>query len=77
MCCFFCTVLEELGAIYLETVLLSVPRHQRGVEDLSKIWPVLDKRVEEQTILSVGMCDLDVNQLDDLCSAPQVRSIKS
>ena len=56
----------ELGVNFVETVILSVPASCRNLETLHPIWQQLEALVDAEKVFSLGMADLDKEQLEAL-----------
>ncbi|KAH3776499.1 hypothetical protein DPMN_177925, partial [Dreissena polymorpha] len=63
-------VLSELEVSFIETVLLSFPENEKGeeltLEVIKRFWKALETIVFKETILTIGVSDLDKNLLEQL-----------
>ncbi len=64
--------MSELDVSTIETVLLSVPEKQRNMDVIKPVWQTLESLVAEEKVFSLGTCDLDKNQLEELYSLAKV-----
>lgn len=62
----FDVALEELQTEFIETIILSVPEEYRSSDSLYSYWQVLEKLVDEKKVLTLGVSNLNVDQLDNL-----------
>ena len=62
------TVLTELDVTFLETVLLTIELENEDLtlDLIQPYWVVLEDMVKTETVLSVGMADLDKTLLEQL-----------
>lgn len=65
---FFTSVaLCELGTSCIETVLLAFPANNAyQLEDFKEIWETLEKAVHDEKVFSLGVADLNKDQLEEL-----------
>lgn len=59
-------VMTSLNVSFIETVILSVPEDQRSIESLDPLWSVLEQHVKEVRVYSLGVSDLNKDQLQEL-----------
>lgn len=75
-----CAVMEDLKVSFVETVLLSISmfntEEEITVEQLKPYWKVLEKMVQEEKVLSIGVSDLDKTKLAELYEWAKVRDFK-
>ena len=69
---YFFAVLCELGSGHIETVLLSVPEDKRSWSDIQPIWEAMEDYVDQEKIFSLGVSDLNGEQLEELYNAAKV-----
>ncbi|ESO98930.1 hypothetical protein LOTGIDRAFT_213728, partial [Lottia gigantea] len=69
--------LNELGVSFVETVILAIPdpNEDLTVEDFKPSWQILQKLVDEQKILSLGVSDLDKTKFEQLFTWASVKPI--
>ncbi|XP_052229932.1 glutamate--cysteine ligase regulatory subunit-like isoform X2 [Dreissena polymorpha] len=70
-------VLSELEVSFIETVLLSFPENEKGeeltLEVIKRFWKALETIVFKETILTIGVSDLDKNLLEQLHDWAEVK----
>ncbi|PVD22515.1 hypothetical protein C0Q70_18329 [Pomacea canaliculata] len=70
-------VMEDLKVSFVETVLLSISmfntEEEITVEQLKPYWKVLEKMVQEEKVLSIGVSDLDKTKLAELYEWAKVK----
>ena len=69
-------VMDDLGIVFVETVLLSISlceaEEEVPVERLLPYWLVLEDMVVAEKVMSIGIADLDKKKLEHLCEMAQV-----
>ncbi|XP_071097359.1 glutamate--cysteine ligase regulatory subunit-like [Haliotis cracherodii] len=67
---------RELQTVtYLETLMLALPEldEEITVEQIKPYWEVMEELVEAETVLSLGICDLDKARLEELYNWAKVK----
>ncbi|KAK3087720.1 hypothetical protein FSP39_009591 [Pinctada imbricata] len=68
--------LKEMDVDFIETVLLSFPDFEDGaltLENIQPYWKVLEKLVEDEVVLALGISDLDKCLLEQLYDWAQIK----
>jgi len=65
--------MTELDTGFVETVILSVPPQYRNLESLLPLWKQLENQVDSEVVLTLGVADLEKQQLEDLYNAARVK----
>jgi len=69
-------VLTKLGLNYVEIVVVSFPDNLEDAlegDDVLLVWSALEELVDDGMILSLGVSDMSVQQLESLCSYVRVK----
>lgn len=69
-------VLTKLGLNYVEIVVVGFPDNLEDAlegDDVLLVWSALEELVDEGMILSLGVSDMNVQQLESLCSYVRVK----
>ena len=69
-------VLTRLGLNYVESVVVGFPDSLEVAlegDDVLKVWSALEELVDDGMILSLGVSDMNVEQLESLCSYVRVK----
>ncbi|XP_067662476.1 glutamate--cysteine ligase regulatory subunit-like [Haliotis asinina] len=66
---------ELQNVAYMETLMLSLPEvdEEVTVEQIKPYWEVMEELVLEETVLSLGICDLDKARLEELFNWAKVK----
>lgn len=71
--------MEELGITVIDTLILSLPPLQTEekltLNHLKPLWVEIEKLVEDSKVLTVGVSDLDAEELAELYNWSQVRYV--
>lgn len=72
------TVLSDLEVTFVESVIVALPEFDHEELDITVIqpyWKVLEKLVNEEKVLSLGMADLDKRHLEQLFEWAEVKPV--
>eukprot|EP00918_Siedleckia_nematoides_P034763 GHVU01075563.1.p1 GENE.GHVU01075563.1~~GHVU01075563.1.p1 ORF type:complete len:289 (+),score=44.68 GHVU01075563.1:49-867(+) len=67
------SVMQKLEVSHIETVLLSVPDSLKDLDRILSLWQRLEQLVSEEKVFSIGVCDLNKQQLQQLYDMAQVK----
>ncbi|KAL5013074.1 hypothetical protein ScPMuIL_011625 [Solemya velum] len=71
-------VLTELNVTFIETVLIAFPEFEDddiNLEIVKPYWKILEDFVHREVVLSVGISDLDKNQLEELYNWSEIKPV--